>query len=189
LMAPLDPVGAEAAAAIPAPPAAVVFAGYRRRDVGHPLDGLGYLATKGSGIISGVQFSSTMFTGRAPKGHVAISAYVGGARSRDLAQGAPLDLARAVHEELARTLGITAPPITRQLRQWPLGLPQYRLGHGARRATLESAHQRAEGVYLAGNFLGGVSVGHCIASGQRAARDIVDYCRSGARQDVIRHNA
>jgi len=173
LVAPLDPLGAEAASAIPAPPAAVVFAGYRRQDVAHPLDGMGYLSTSGSGQISGVQFCSTMFSGRAPEGYVSIAAYVGGARGRDLAASPATALSHAVHDELARILGIRSAPVASRVRQWPLGLPQYQIGHAARRETLETASDRCGGLYLAGNYLGGVSVGHCIAAGQRAARAII----------------
>ncbi len=172
LVAPLDPETAEAAAAIPAPPAAVVFLGYSRAAVAHPLDGLGYLATRGSGAISGVQFCSTMFEGRAPRGHVGIAAYVGGARNPDLARAPERVLREEVHRELSSVLGIAAPPVVARVRYWPLGLPQYLIGHAARREVLETAATRVEGLYLAGNYLRGVSVGNCIGSGRRAAAEI-----------------
>jgi len=165
----IDPVGAEAAAAIAAPPAAVVFAGYRRRDVAHPLDGLGYLPTRGSGLVSGVQFCSTMFSQRAPEGHVALSAYVGGARAPDLARLPADQLAACVHAELARVLGIKGASVVSRVRHWPVGLPQYAIGHEGRRQILESAAERLPGLYLAGNFLRGVSVASCVASGWTVA--------------------
>ncbi len=169
LLEKLEPVTAEAAAAIPAPPSAVVFLGYRRRDVGHPLDGLGYLATRGSGVISGVQFCSTMFAGRAPAGHVSIAAYVGGAREPELAKIRSDKLIQEVAADLGGILGISAKPVVSRVRHWPLGLPQYTLGHNARRQVIEAANLRLDNLFLAGNFLGGVSVGNCLQSGQDVA--------------------
>ena len=70
----LDPDGADALSAIAAPAVSVVFLGYRADQVAHPLDGLGFLSTLNPDrLISGAQFASTMFPGRAPTGHVAIS--------------------------------------------------------------------------------------------------------------------
>ncbi len=80
LLEDIDPDAATAAADIPAPPVATCFFAYRRTQVAHPLDGLGFLSTRSGGIISGAQFPSTMFAGRAPDGFVSISAYLGGAR-------------------------------------------------------------------------------------------------------------
>jgi len=176
----LDPDGAVAAGEIPAPAAAVVFAGYPRAGVAHPLDGLGYLATRGSGDISGVQFCSTMFSGRAPEGHVAIAAYVGGDRGRLLAQSPAPDLKAEVHRQLAAVLGISAMPVVSRVRHWSLGLPQYLLGHAARRDVLESTCGRVAGLFLAGNYLRGVSVGCCIDSGRNAAERIASYLEAAA---------
>ena len=83
----LDADGAEAAASIDAPPLATVFLGYRRAQVAHALDGLGYLAPSTERhALSGALFASSMFARRAPEGHVALSAYLGGAGAPDLAQ-------------------------------------------------------------------------------------------------------
>ena len=71
----LDDTAAHAAGAIKAPPLAVVFLGYKRNQVGHPLDGLGFLTPhRENRLLNGAQFSSTMFTDRAPDGYVAVTA-------------------------------------------------------------------------------------------------------------------
>ena len=159
----LDPETAGALGGIAAPPVAVVFLGYARGQVSHPLDGLGFLSTRGAGqVISGAQFSSTMFDGRAPAGHVAVSCYVGGARAPDLARMGEAELVNAVHGELAGLIGITGEPLVTRIRHWPRGLPQYTIGHVARREVIASVHHRVPGLYLTGNYLGGVSVANCL---------------------------
>ncbi|MFQ5567198.1 MAG: protoporphyrinogen oxidase, partial [Paracoccaceae bacterium] len=126
-----DPAAAHAAASIGAPPLAVVFLGYERRRVAHPLDGLGYLVPSSEGRdLTGALFCSTMFAGRAPEGHVALAGYIGGARAPDLARLAPADLIAMARCEVADLLGARGEPTLARVRQWPRGLPQYRLGHG-----------------------------------------------------------
>ncbi len=182
LVEPLDPAAAAAAAAIEAPPATVVFLGYRRDQVGHPLDGLGFLATSGAGTpISGAQFASTMFPGRAPAGHVAIACYIGGARSADAA-GLPAPAIEALaHEELVRLLGITGAPALARSQHWSRGLPHYTAGHGARRHCLETTPARTPGLFLTGNFLRGVSVGHCLALARDTAGEVEAYLAARGR--------
>lgn len=172
LLETLDPGAADAAGDVPAPPVAVVFLGYRRADVAHPLDGLGYLGVRHEGrIITGVQFNSTMFTGRAPEGHVAISAYVGGARSADAVNMLDGDLIQAVHHELSEVLGMRGAPVVARTHRWPRGLPHYTLGHEERRQVLSNTPDRMPGLFVTGNYLSGVSVANCLQSaGETAGR-------------------
>ncbi|MHA1530345.1 MAG: protoporphyrinogen oxidase [Alphaproteobacteria bacterium] len=170
LLEPVDPETSEAAGHIAAPPIGVVYLGYRRAQVSHPLDGLGFLATRDrSRAISGAQFCSTMFAGRAPAGHVSIACYVGGARNPALGRLPAGDMAHLVHEELSDVLGIRGTPVLTRVRHWARGLPQYNLGHPERRKVLESAHDRLPGLILTGNYLHGVSVANCLASARAAA--------------------
>ena len=187
LLEQLDPEAASAAAAIPAPPVAVAFFGYARRQVAHPLDGLGYLTTRGSGILSGVQFPSTMFAHRAPEGHVAIAAYLGGARRADLAVLPESELQPQIEAELRAVLGISGGPVLARLHHWPIGLPHYTLGHAGRRAVLEEAPARVPGLYLTGNYLSGVSVANCLENGTAlAARMAQDLDRTAPTGRVLR---
>jgi len=169
----LEDDAAQAAGAIYAPPINVVFLGYQRSQVAHPLDGLGVLSTKDdSRIVSGVQFPSTMYPGRAPDGHVAISAYAGGVRNPELAQLSDAELIALVSEEIGELLGITGKPVVMRTQRWALGLPQYALGHNARRTTLETTQNRLEGLYVVGNFLQGVSLANCLDGAQKTAEKV-----------------
>ncbi len=170
LLAPLDGEAAEAAGGISAPPLAVAFLGYRRDQVAHPLDGLGFLAAEGEGRhLAGAQFCSTMFPGRAPAGHVSLAAYVGGARAPERAGLAAEDIAELAHEEFRDLLHVKGRPVVARVRQWPLGLPQYRLGHGRRVETLRGLHDRVPGLFVTGNYLSGPSIGACLDEAQATA--------------------
>ena len=64
---------------------AVVYLGYRRADVAHPLDGYGVVIPRGEGLrASAFGFVSTKFPGRAPEGHVLLRVFLGGAREPDV---------------------------------------------------------------------------------------------------------
>ncbi|MCB2095872.1 MAG: protoporphyrinogen oxidase [Rhodobacteraceae bacterium] len=175
LLAPLAPRAADECARIAAPPLAVIFLGYRRDRIAHPLNGLGYL-TPGceARVVNGALFCSTMFAGRAPADHVAISAYVGGARAPDHARLPAQELIDIVRAEFADLIGADGAPVVARIRHWPRGLPQFEPGHSRLVARLKQALCETPGVFVTGNYLCGVSVGACadaaLDTGQRVSR-------------------
>ena len=182
-----DPDVAETLARISHPPLAVVFLGYRSGAVAHPLDGAGVLAPAVENRdILGLLFSSTLFPGRAPPGHVALTAFVGGARAPRLALLPPQDLRELAHREARELLGVGAAPVLARTRCWRHGLPQPGLDHAQRLdgiAAFESAH---EGLFLTGNYFSGVGTAACIrqalATAQRVARHLA--ARPGSARRV-----
>ncbi len=184
LLEDLDAAGAEAAATVDAPPLAVVFLGYRRRQVEHVLDSVGYLAPScEERPVTGALFCSTMFPGRAAEGHVALAAYLGGARAPALAQAPAEELIAAAREEFREFLGARGEPLIARVRQWSRGLPQYRVGHGKTVAALREAERRAPGLFLTGNYFTGLSVTSCVAqayeTAERAHRFLTDDLAGG----------
>lgn len=176
LIADVDVTGAEAALQIKAPPLAVAFLGFRRQDVEHPLDGLGFLTAEAEGrSILGSQFSSTMFPDRAPPGHVAVSAYVGGVRAPDLALLPAADLLDIVGAEFRDLIGAKGDPVVAKVRHWPLGLPQYNAGHGAVVKALADSHIRRAGLFMTGNYFAGPSVATCLSVAQKTAQSVQQY--------------
>src|SRR4029077_16971304 len=88
-------------------PVAVVSLGYRRQDVGHSLDGFGFLVPRSSGLrILGAVWNSSLFPERAPAGHVLLTSFVGGATDSDAAKLSSDELAALVHREVAPILQI-----------------------------------------------------------------------------------
>jgi len=170
LIAGLDDHASTVLAALDAPPMSVVFLGYARAQVAHPLDSLGFLSTrKAGGLIAGAQFCSTMFAGRAPDGFVSIAAYVGGTQNREAGLMARGYLVPLVHAELSGLLQISGEPTVSSCRQWARSLPQYEIGHEQKVGVLEALHERQPGLFLTGNYLSGVSVGNCISQARRVA--------------------
>ncbi len=186
LLEDVDRSAMEAAAGIAAPPLATVFLGYRRQQVGHPLDGLGFLIPASEGRpLTGTLFCSTMFPGRAPEGHVALAAYFGGSRAPDVARAAPEDLAVLAREQFRDLLCVRGEPVMTAVRQWPRGLPQYRLGHLDRVAALRGIEQRLPGLFLTGNYLGGLAVANCVTQAIETAGRIEHHLAVHASENPV----
>jgi oxygen-dependent protoporphyrinogen oxidase len=159
---------------IPYAPVAVACYGFRRADVRHPLDGFGFLAPRKESLrILGCLFPSTLFTGRAPEGHVAIAAFAGGRTDPGILDLDDDALHGAILADLDRSLGLAGEPVVRHLARWPRAIPQYEVGHGRFVELASGIEREYPGLHLAGNFRGGVSVPDCIQNATELAERIL----------------
>jgi oxygen-dependent protoporphyrinogen oxidase len=158
---------------IPSTSCAVVSLGYRRGQIGHALDGFGFVVPKVEDrqILSG-SFSSVKFPGRAPAGMVLLRAFLGGAFRREVLDIDDGTLCTIAARELAGLLAIQGEPLLRRVSRWPEVMPQYELGHLDLVAAIESRVAALPGLALAGNAYHGVGVPQCIQSGEQAAARI-----------------
>jgi oxygen-dependent protoporphyrinogen oxidase len=162
-------------------PIAIVALGYPRASVAHPLDGFGFLAPRCESLrILGCLFPSTIFSGRAPEGHVALAAFAGGRTDPGVVDLDDAGLLDVVRGDVERALGIQGEPSYVLVRRWTRAIPQYEVGHGryvelARR--LEAEHP---GLSIGGNVLGGVSVADCIKNASGLAEGLAADLRGPA---------
>ncbi len=178
LLEEMDGEGAQAISEISAPSLAVAFLGFRRDQVEHPLDGLGYLVPTGEKRpLSGALFPSTMFSERAPQGHVAISGYIGGARAPEMARMEPDEIIALAREEFRDLLGARGEPVVARVRQWPQGLPQLTTGHAERLRRIEDAEHRNPGLFVTGNYFTGPAVATCVRQSLATSARIDGYLR------------
>lgn len=155
---------------IPQPPVASVFLGYRREDVAHPLDGFGLLTPEVEHRrILGTLFSSTLFPGRAPAGHVGLTTFVGGTRQPELARADGDALLASVQAELAALLGVRGAPVRAHIQRWPRAIAQYTVGFQSFKDACAAAQRGAPGLFIGGPACDGVSLSQCITAGARLA--------------------
>ncbi len=158
------------------PPLCVAALGFRREDVGHPLDGFGLLVPSIEKMnILGALFSSTLFEGRAPDGHVLLTAFVGGSRQPELAVGDDASVIRTAVNDLKRLLEIKGRSVFSHVTRWPSAIPQYNVGYGDVKEALSSLEKRHPGLYFAGNFRSGISVPDTIRFSSELSGSIVRY--------------
>src|SRR5690606_9822035 len=147
--------------------------GYRRDAVTHPLDGFGALVPEKENLpFLGVSFSSSTFPNRAPDGMVSLTLYVGGARQPDLATLPLQAQLEQVLPALGKLLGISGDPVFTNHQIIPKAIPQYNIGHGNYLNLLAGFESGNPGLYLAGNYRCGISIGECVQAGFKAAQRI-----------------
>lgn len=141
-----------------------------------PLQGFGFLAPRDQGLhLLGALFSSALFAGRAPKDRELLTCFVGGMfepEAIDWPDQRVWDIVCADLQSALRTSEMPQPVALFRHRQ---AIPQYSIGHTALVASIREELKKTPGLFIASNFLEGVSVPACIEQGARTAQAVADY--------------
>ena len=179
LLQPSAPQLSSLLSAIEHAPMNVVASAYHRNQVRHPLDGFGFMVPRKEGLHTVCTiWNSSVFPGRAPEGSVLMTSFSAGESHDDLMNASERVLAQTVEAENAKILGITGTPIDHAVWKYPRALPQYTIGHAQRVQAIAAALHEFPGLYLAGNYLNGRSIGDCAASGFQAADTLHSHMRT-----------
>ncbi len=170
LVEPLDAGLAAGLREIPYAGVAIVALAYPLSDIPRPLDGYGYLVTRGERMSTlGVVWDSTLFPDRAPAGMGLLRVFLGGSRVPGLAERPEADLEALAREELARVLGVRAHPARTWVFRRPRAIAQYTLGHLGRVRRLRAQAALYPGLHVVGTSYDGVSFNHAVASARALA--------------------
>jgi oxygen-dependent protoporphyrinogen oxidase len=164
---------------------AQVSAGYRLAQLtgalGRKPQGFGVLIPRTEGLrLLGAVFNSFLFAGRAPdqpEKMASFTSFFGGATDPAICKRPENTLAEIARTELAHVLGITGLPVAEHVTRWERALPQYNLGHERIVAGLKKLCVETPGVFLAGNYLSGPSLGACIDQANVTAADVARFLR------------
>ena len=172
------PVDVSSFAEIRYAPVASVVLGLRREDVPHPCQGFGMLIPRNEGFkILGTIFSSALFSNRAPAGHVLLSSYVGGERYPELTKLPPDELVSLTCKDLGALLGVKGRPVFQHTAVYPRAIPQYNLGYGKFKELMNQIERDTPGLFFAGHFRDGVSLGDSIKSGCNIAGRVETFLK------------
>jgi oxygen-dependent protoporphyrinogen oxidase len=173
LLSNLSPDLASLLNAVEYAPVAVVSLGYRKQDVGDLLNGFGFLVPRSAGLRTlGTIWNSSLFSGRAPEGHVLLTSFIGGALDPS-AITLPADrLLALAHSEIAPLLSIRNNPVLSHVSPYQRAIPQYNLGHTGRLAALANELRRFPNLWFTGNYLHGPAVGACVEHAQLVAQQV-----------------
>lgn len=153
---------------------AVVSLGYSKKDLGHSLEGFGFLVPRSAGLRSlGTVWNSSLFPDRAPEGHALLTTFVGGAMDPAAAKLRSEELSGIVHREISPLLSIKSAPSFCKVTVWPRALPQYNLGYANRLASINENLARFPGIFLTGNYLRGPAIGACVEQALAVAQQVV----------------
>ena len=144
-------------------PLALVYLGFKKEDISHPLDGFGFLVPEVENLkILGTLFSSTLFPDRAPDGEVLLTTFVGGERNPALANLPTSSISNLVQNELSQLLGIRGEPTFMEVKRWPNAIPLPDRQMKERKRAAENLSLLNPGLQISGSFLTGVSLPNCL---------------------------
>ncbi|MCE2415498.1 protoporphyrinogen oxidase [Candidatus Poribacteria bacterium] len=157
--------------AIPYASSATVNLAFRRKDITHPLDGMGFVvpATENLSLI-GCSFSSVKFENRAPTDHVLLRAFFGEPTSKKT----ETELIELCQANLTPLLGLKNAPQFAMVGKHSQAMAQYQVGHQDVVSSIEQFTGTLRGLALAGNGYHGVGIPDCIQSGEAAALALLD---------------
>lgn len=161
---------------IPYASIAVICLGYKRDQVGHDLDGFGFIIPRfEQKRILGTIWSSSIFPDQAPAGTVQMRTMVGGATDPQAAAMSDDRLLGLVTGELRPMLDIAGTPSYVRIYKYDRGIPQFILGHPARLAALDARLARFPGLYFTGNAYDGVGLNDCVVRSDKAVKTIITH--------------
>jgi len=166
------------------PPVMVLYLGYKKEDIGRQLDGFGFLIpAKEKKSFLGAIWSSVLFPNRAPQNSEAFTLFIGGSRNADIFKLDKEIILKTVVEEFHQIMKITGEPIFKSYRYWNKAIPQYNIGYIEHERYFDEFEWNNPGLFISGNFRGGISVGDCFKNAELTANKIAKFADAGAATD------
>jgi oxygen-dependent protoporphyrinogen oxidase len=85
---------------------------------------------------------------------------------------------------LAPVLNLSGKPDFIKVKKYPRAIPQYQLDYEKTFNKMEDCERRIPGLFIRGNFRGGISVGDCIAQSTRTTETVSRHLARGAKDPV-----
>ncbi len=175
LLTPLVPSVASTLRGIPYVSTASVTLAYRRKAVGHPLDGHGFVVARNEPLtITACTWVSSKWPHRAPPDVALLRCYLGAAGNEAVVDHDDATLVGLARADLRTTMGIEATPVFTAVARWTKAMPQYPPGHLDRLDAIDADMQTLPGVALAGAGFRGLGIPDCIRQGTEAATRLID---------------
>lgn len=154
-------------------PLAVVGLGFRKSTFKTLPAGFGYLTPSSQKRnILGVLFDSNIYLQRSSEDCFLLRVMMGGARGPDIIEKPIEELIAIARSEIRSVFKIFDIPVFIKTVFWPKAIPQYNIGYLEIKEKIEQELAKINGLHLAANYLGGVSLNDCI----RNAKLCVSKC-------------
>jgi oxygen-dependent protoporphyrinogen oxidase len=175
LTAGFDAALSEKLTSIPYVSTATVSVGFKKDELGHPLDGFGFVVPAEEGRrIMAASWVSSKWAGRAPDGMALIRCFIGGAKQNDMVFKDDAEIKKVVLEELRDIMGITAEPVIVKIFRWKNAMAQYVVGHEDRINAIEADVAKHKGLYLTGSAYHGIGISDTVREAETVANKVLD---------------
>lgn len=156
------------------PPVIVLNVIFKKRDIDRELDGFGFLIPeKEKKSFLGAIWGSVIFPNRANDDEASFTIFVGGAKEPKLLENDINSRIDGVLNQFKQIMTTKSEPISIKYRVWEKAIPQYNLGHIDHENYFDEFEKRFPGLFLGGNYRGGISVGDCIISSRELSNKIL----------------
>ncbi len=147
--------------------------------------GFGYLAPEQEDRFAlGALFSSHMFPGRAPDGHVLMEALVGGRRHPERLELADDELVAKVYEDLKQLIDLPEPPVFSRVLRPKYGIPQLEEGYPALLEWRKQLHASNDNLHLCGFGWQGIGINDMHKQAWEMAKRILAGYQEEKEEDV-----
>lgn len=155
------------------PPVLVLYLVYERKHIGQPLDGFGFLIPeKEQKSFLGAIWSSVIFPNRSDETKAAFTLFIGGSRDAGFVDDVEQLVIDRARREFEIIMKISAEPLLITKRFWPKAIPQYNLGYVEHENFFDHFEKDNKGIFLGGNYRGGISIGDCMKNAALVANKI-----------------
>ncbi len=159
---------------------ATVFLAYKKYDVRHPLDAVGFLVPRAENrpILAGT-FVSSKWDHRAPTGQVLLRIFFGGAGNEHLLEHDDDALVKIAREQVQDLLDIQRAPVFAKVFRFNGASPQPNVGHLVRMRRILARVAEHPGLHAGGNGYVGSGIPDAIKQGEEIAARIAPAKVSG----------
>lgn len=147
--------------------------------------GFGYLAPEQEKRFAlGALFSTHMFPGRAPKGHMLLEALVGGRRHPERLELDDDVLIRETYADLRQLINLPDPPVFTKVLRSGHGIPQLEIGYPKLLAWRNGMVANNKGLYICGFGWEGIGINDMIKSAREVALAVAAGSAAERKTDV-----
>lgn len=153
-----------------------VYLGFDVSDEELPADGTGFIVSEGSDVLcNACTWTSRKWEHTSGNGRLLVRLFYKSSNPayEKLDGLTEAELTAVALEDIRKSLGIQAQPVTVEVTGWKGLMPNYHMGHKAAVDALEEKMKELlPGVLLAGSSFYGVGIGACIQNGKEVAEKI-----------------
>lgn len=147
--------------------------------------GFGYLAPEQEQRFAlGTIFSSHMFPGRAPEGHLLVETLVGGRRHPERLELPDEEIVTRAYEDIKQLMELPDPPVFSRVLRPRWGIPQMEEGYPSLLAWRNQLHEMLDSLHICGFGWQGIGINDMHKEAWKVAKRILSGVQDGAGQEI-----
>ncbi|CAK8721756.1 MAG: protoporphyrinogen oxidase [Candidatus Electronema aureum] len=147
--------------------------------------GFGYLAPEQEQRFAlGTLFSSHMFPGRAPEGHLLVETLVGGRRHPERLELPDEEIVARAYEDIKQLMELPDPPVFSRVLRPRWGIPQMEEGYPALLAWRNQMHEMLDSLHICGFGWQGIGINDMHKEAWKVAKRILSGVQDGGTAEI-----